>query len=118
MGYADILAQHLQDPDNVNCVQIIQQNGRFLLEIINDILDISKIEAGKLELVTIPFRVDRLLSDVFALMQVRAIEKDLELSMSVKVKFPKQIVSDSKRLKQILFNLSGNAIKFTDIRAR
>ena len=115
LGYADILAQHLEDPDNVNCVQIIQQNGRFLLEIINDILDISKIEAGKLELMAVPFRVDRLLSDVFALMQVRAVEKDLDFSMSVEGRIPEQIVSDSKRLKQILFNLIGNAIKFTDI---
>ena len=114
LGYADILAQHLQDPDNVNCVQIIQQNGRFLLEIINDILDISKIEAGKLELMAVPFRIDRLLSDVFALMQVRAIEKDLDFSMAVEGSIPEEIVSDSKRLKQILFNLIGNAIKFTD----
>lgn len=114
MGYADILAQYLKDPDNLNCVQIIQQNGRFLLEIINDILDISKIEAGKLELLTMPFRIDQLLADVKSLMEVRTAEKDLRFSIDVHGKIPQEITSDSKRLKQILFNLIGNAIKFTE----
>jgi len=114
IGYADILARHLKDPDDLNCVSIIRNNGKFLLAIINDILDISKIEAGKIELVPKPFRMDRLLADVRSLMNVRAAEKLIEFSVELDGQIPQQINSDSKRLKQILINLISNAIKFTE----
>ncbi|QEG24246.1 PAS domain S-box protein [Mariniblastus fucicola] len=114
IGYADILSGHLNDPDDLNCVSIIRNNGNFLLDIINDILDISKIEAGKLELGRKIFRLDRLLSDVQSLMLVRATEKRLAFEVSIANEIPRKIRSDSKRLKQILVNLLGNAIKFTE----
>ncbi|MFT7633809.1 MAG: PAS domain S-box-containing protein, partial [Mariniblastus sp.] len=114
IGYSDILARHLKDPDDLNCVSIIRDNGNFLLEIMGDILDISKIEAGKFEIVPMTFRVGRLVADVRSLMHVRAVEKLLELSVELDGQIPKQIKSDSKRLKQILVNLIGNAIKFTE----
>ena len=114
IGYLDILARNLTEPDDLKCVSIIRHNSRFLLEIINDILDISKIEAGKLDLQKKRFRPERLLADVRSLMDVRAAEKDLELNFEFDGEIPKTIRSDDKRLKQILVNLIGNAIKFTE----
>ena len=114
LGYADILNRHLKDPDNRNCVSIIRSNGQFLLGIINDILDISKIEAGKLELSRSDFRVDQLVGDVESLMSVRATEKKIDLTVRYEGKIPKTIHSDDKRIKQVLINLVGNAIKFTE----
>ncbi len=114
LGYADILARHLKDPDDLNCVSIIRSNGKFLLEIINDILDISKIEAGKIELSKKVFRLDTLVADVGLLMQVRAVEKLIDFTVEIDGRIPQDIKSDSKRLKQILVNLIGNAIKFTE----
>lgn len=114
LGYADILDRSLQNQDDLNCVSIIRNNGKFLLDIINDILDISKVEAGKIEIQRKTFRLDKLVEDIRALMQVRAIEKDLKFSVEVEGLIPQEVKSDSKRLKQILVNLVGNAIKFTD----
>lgn len=114
LGYADILERHLRDPDDLNCISIIRSNGRFLLEIINDILDISKIEAGKVELSKKIFRIDRLIADVQSLIYVRAKDKRIDFSVQIEETIPQKIKSDSKRLKQILINLIDNAIKFTD----
>jgi PAS domain S-box-containing protein len=114
IGYLDILSRNLTQPDDLKCVSIIRDNSRFLLEIINDILDISKIEAGKLVLQKKRFRPDRLIADVRSLMDVRAAEKDLQLNVEFDGEIPKTIRSDDKRLKQILVNLLGNAIKFTE----
>jgi PAS domain S-box-containing protein len=113
MGYTDILSRQLTDPDDLKCASVIRHNGNFLLEIINDILDISKIEAGKLELTKHRFRPDQLVADVLSLMKIRAAEKSIPLVVSFDGRIPKTIHSDSKRLKQILVNLIGNAIKFT-----
>ncbi|QDT11148.1 response regulator [Planctomycetes bacterium K23_9] len=113
MGYTDILSRQLTDPDDIKCASVIRHNGKFLLEIINDILDISKIEAGKLELNKKRFRPDRLVADVCSLMEIRAAEKSIPLEVTFSGEIPKTIRSDDKRLKQILVNLIGNAIKFT-----
>ena len=115
LGYSDILQQKLTDQADQNCLEIIRRNGQFLLGIINDILDISKIEAGKFEVVGSAFRVDRLVNDVRSLMEVRAAEKELDFDIEIDGPTPLQIVNDAKRLKQILVNLVGNAIKFTEI---
>jgi two-component system CheB/CheR fusion protein len=113
MGYTDILSRQLTDPDDIKCVSVIRHNGKFLLEIINDILDISKIEAGKLELHKKRFAPDQLVADVCSLMEIRATEKGIVLEVSFDGEIPQTIRSDDKRLKQILVNLIGNAIKFT-----
>ncbi|KAA1259121.1 Signal transduction histidine-protein kinase BarA [Rubripirellula obstinata] len=114
IGYLDILARNLTQPEDLKCVSIIRHNSRFLLEIINDILDISKIEAGKLVLHKKRFQPEKLLADVRSLMDVRAAEKELQLDISFDTEIPRTIRSDDKRLKQILVNLIGNAIKFTE----
>ncbi|WP_186775204.1 ATP-binding protein [Allorhodopirellula solitaria] len=114
LGYTDILGKQLDDPDDMSCVEIIRSNGRFLLDIINDILDISKIEAGKMEIAATTFRLDRLVANVHSLMNVRAAEKSLDFQVEFSERVPQKTKGDSKRLKQILLNLIGNAIKFTE----
>lgn len=114
IGYLDILSRNLTEPDDLKSVAVIRQNSHFLLDIINDILDISKIEAGKVVLHKKRFRPEKLLADVRSLMDVRAAEKDLSLNFAFDSPIPKTIRSDEKRLKQILVNLIGNAVKFTE----
>ena len=113
LGYADLLAEGEADSKKLEYVATIRRNGDFLLEIINDILDLSKIEAGKLQMSTGLFSPRQLVEEVRSVMDVRASEKELTLSVEYASELPAQIHSDPKRLKQILINLVGNAIKFT-----
>ena len=113
LAYADILLSHLQDADDIECVKIIKQGGNHLLELIGDILDLSKIGSGKLkinrEIVSLP----TLINEVHSLMEVRAKEKQLPLLLHYEGAIPEKIETDRTRLRQILFNLVSNAIKFT-----
>nr|WP_315852287.1 CheR family methyltransferase [Lignipirellula cremea] len=113
LGYADMLGEHLKDPDNKQCVNTIQRNGRFLLDILNDILDLSKIDAGKMELDRERISPQSILADVISLMNVRAEEKQIHLAAEFHGEVPETIETDGTRLRQILLNLVGNAIKFT-----
>ncbi|MCC7335058.1 MAG: CHASE3 domain-containing protein [Pirellulaceae bacterium] len=114
LGYADVLLGHLKDPDNRNCVQVIQRNGQHLLELINDILDLSRIEAGKLEVEMESVSLPQLVADLQSLMQVRADAKKLDFRAVFTSKVPQTIATDPTRLRQVLINLIGNAIKFTE----
>lgn len=114
LGHADILRDHLKDPDNLQVVDTIRRNGNFLLGIINDILDLSKIDAGKLEVEMRPVRPDAIVAEVRSLMDVRAAEKQLPLKIEFDGPVPEIIHTDAIRMRQILVNLVGNAIKFTD----
>jgi PAS domain S-box-containing protein len=114
LGHADILKDHLQDPDNVQVVETIRRNGNFLLGIINDILDLSKIDAGKLEIERERVRPDELIAEVRSLMDVRAAEKKIPLKIVFDGLLPETTEIDAIRMRQILINLIGNAIKFTD----
>jgi len=113
LGYAELIADLIDHHEALAYVQTIRRNGDFLLEIINDILDLSKIEAGKLEISPQRFAPSQLVEDVRSIMEVRAREGGLSLSVEYAGQIPTEIVSDPKRLKQILINLVGNAIKFT-----
>ncbi len=114
LGYCDVLLNHLQDPDNRHCVMTIKRNGEYLLDLINDILDISRIEAGKYEIAVEPFSVPQLVGDIQSLMDVRAAEKKLEFGITFNSRIPETIQTDPRRLRQVLINLIGNAIKFTE----
>ena len=92
----------------------IQASGRHLLELINDVLDLSKIEAGRMEFDREPCDPHRILSDVVRMVRPQAEEKRLSLSLIWNTAIPAQIQSDSMRLRQLLFNLVGNAVKFTE----
>ncbi|WP_372720722.1 PAS domain S-box protein, partial [Novipirellula sp.] len=113
LGYTDLIAEQIQHPEALEHVRTIRRNGDFLLDIINDILDLSKIEAGKLDIAPERFAPNRLIEDVRSIMEVRASEGGLNLDVDYEGKIPSEVVSDPKRLKQILINLVGNAIKFT-----
>jgi PAS domain S-box-containing protein len=114
LGYADILLSHLQDPDDIECVKTIKQSGNYLLELINDILDLSKIEAGELKVTREPISLPTLLTEVHSLMTVRAKEKQLSVILNYQGAIPESVESDRTRLRQILINLVSNAIKFTE----
>jgi signal transduction histidine kinase/FixJ family two-component response regulator len=114
LGYADVLLGHLKDPDNRNCVMIMKQNGEHLLKLINDILDLSRIEANKLEVELQQCIVPQLVADIQSLMQVRATEKQLAFHVEFEGLVPQTIQTDPTRLRQVLINLLGNAIKFTN----
>lgn len=93
---------------------ILYDSGKILLNIINELLDLSKIEAGKMELENIPFYFLRLLEDSVALLRIRAQEKSLSLEVQADDNFPQQVMGDKNRLRQVMLNLVGNAIKFTE----
>lgn len=113
LGFADILSLRLSDPQNLDCVQTIHRNGEHLLTIINDILDLSKIEAGKLEIERVSCSIRSLIDEVVNLLKVRAEGKALKFSAEIRSAVPVTIQTDPTRLRQILLNLVGNAIKFT-----
>ena len=117
LGFADLLRDSLAQPEQVEAVQTIHRNGHYLLGLINDILDLSKIESGRVELETLPCSPAQILADVAALMRGRAADKHLALQMEFEGPIPRQITTDPTRLRQILINLVGNAIKFTETRS-
>jgi PAS domain S-box-containing protein len=115
LGYADLLTRaNTSTEDRDRCVQTICRNGRHLLSIINDILDVSKIEAGKMTTESIPCAPMQIIQDVCALMAVRAADKNLTFNVHYTGAIPSTIQTDPTRLRQILVNLLGNAIKFTE----
>ena len=114
LGYSDILLLHLKDPDDVECVKTIQESGNYLLEIINDILDLSKIEAGTLRVNKERVALYPLLREIQSLMGGRAREKGLSFIFRHDAFLPERIESNRTRLRQILINLLSNAIKFTE----
>ena len=116
LGFADVLLREaeLDAPEHRDALCAIQRTGQYLLGLINDIFDLSKIEAGKVELEEIPFSVTRLLAEVESLMQVRAAGKSLRFVVELAEGVPSDVYGDPTRLRQILVNLVGNAIKFTE----
>lgn len=118
LGYADILADENNSDAAINredAVETIRNNGQHLLNIINDVLDMSKIEAGRMTVEKISTNPAVILQEVKALMEPRAAGKGLKLEVSSQGLIPHHIDSDPTRLRQILLNLVGNAIKFTEI---
>ncbi|MCH7987649.1 MAG: response regulator [Planctomycetes bacterium] len=113
LGFADVLSRNVKLPENVEAVRIIQRNGEHLLGLLNDILDLSKIEAGKLQVVEQECSPWHIVSEVASLMRVRANAKGLKLDVKWNGSLPASIQSDPVRIRQILVNLVGNAIKFT-----
>ncbi len=95
-------------------LKIVQDASRSLLKLLNDVLDFSKVEAGKLVLEPSPFSLRKILGDTTKTLAVQAYEKDLELLYHIDSEVPDQIIGDSGRLRQILVNLIGNSIKFTE----
>ncbi|MCP4041337.1 MAG: PAS domain-containing protein, partial [Gammaproteobacteria bacterium] len=114
LGMAELLRDTDLNQEQHEFVDTIHQSGRALLTIINDILDFSKIEAGKLELEPIPFDLETAAHEVIQLLTTKAQKKGLELILHYEPGCPKHLVADAGRVRQILLNLTGNAIKFTE----
>jgi len=114
IGFARQLLKTKMSNNQVDYLQTIERSAGNLLNIINDILDFSKLEAGKLALEHIPFDIRDSLDETMHLLAQSAHEKNIELSMLVHENIPKELIGDAMRLQQILTNLIGNAIKFTE----
>lgn len=117
IGFSDLLAADDEDASperRRSSIRTIKRNAELLLGIINDILDLSKIEAGKMTTESIRFDPAQMVADVESLMRVRAHQKHLSLAVEYLMPFPEEIHSDPTRLRQVLINLVGNAIKFTE----
>lgn len=114
IGVADLLSEMSLTQEQREYVDIFQRAGNNLLELINDILDLSKIEAGHLELEKIDFDLVETVEKVSEVLAVRAHKKNLELASYIAPEVPTYLIGDSVRLRQILLNLIGNAIKFTE----
>ncbi|MCK4626825.1 MAG: response regulator, partial [Phycisphaerae bacterium] len=115
LGYTELMMDPEQESDErTKCLTIVRRNGEHLLMLINDILDISKIEAGKLTIESRRYSIPPVVSEVLSMMRVRAIDKGITLSAEYAGPLPKEITSDEARLRQSLINLVGNAVKFTD----
>ena len=113
LGFTDVLLESLDDEDQIAAASTIRRNGEHLLEIINDILDLSKIEAGRLEVEQISCSPVDIVHEVVSLMRVRTDAKGLPLIARFDGPLPETINSDPTRLRQILINVVGNAVKFT-----
>ncbi|WP_164754365.1 PAS domain-containing protein [Mesorhizobium sp. M7A.F.Ca.US.008.03.1.1] len=114
LGMAELLAKSDLDPKQKTFTDIIVKSGNALLTIINDILDFSKIDAGQLVLDPAPFNLAEAIEDVATLVSTRAKEKDLELIVRVEPRLESLFIGDVGRIRQIVTNLLGNAVKFTD----
>jgi len=115
LGMAHLLLDTSLTTGQRRQVETLRDSGQALLTILNDILDFSKMEAGKLELVADDFDLERVVGSVTALMAPRAREKGLALRASIASDVPTALRGDAGRLRQVLLNLVGNAIKFTDV---
>lgn len=113
LGFTELLINDEDKDERLGHLNIVHRNGKHLLGLLNDILDLSKIEAGKLELEVQTVQLIPLLTDIFALMKAAAVDKNLILNLHAPEPLPTLIQTDPTRLRQVLLNLLGNAIKFT-----
>jgi len=114
IGMAEVLADTQLTPEQRDYVRIFRSAGENLLEIINDILDLSKIEAGQTVLEAIDFHLPSLLNSVLSILSIPAAEQNTHLSIDIHPDIPTGISCDPTRLRQVLINLVGNSIKFTE----
>jgi PAS domain S-box-containing protein len=114
LGMADLLGDTALTPEQMTYLKAVKTSGETLLSLIEEVLDFSKIEAGRLDLAVRPFLLASFVEEVVELLGPRAQEKGLEIGCYVDERLPARVVGDAARLRQVLFNLAGNAIKFTE----
>lgn len=113
IGFTDLLEKGLKDPTHKNYVHSVQDSSKILLTIINDILDLSKVEAGKLEIEYIPTDIRVIANEIESIFMQKAKSRAVHLNIVVHTSVPKTLIIDEVRIRQILFNLMSNALKFT-----
>lgn len=115
LGFSEIICSHdITVEKQKRFLEIIKRNGELLCCLINDILDLSKVEAGKIELEVSKVPLEELIKDVLTTLDFQAKEKAISLNLHMKSHIPSSIMTDSTRLRQILINIIGNAVKFTE----
>ena len=114
IGFAEMALRENLPPEAENYIQQIKSSGNALLAIINDILDYSKIESGKMELIPIEYEPLSLIDDIANIIMTRLVDKDVELLIDVDPNIPLKVFGDNIRIRQILINLCNNATKFTN----
>jgi len=114
IGFTELLAETSLNGEQADYVKTIGQSSASLLALINDILDLAKIESGKLELETLPFDLAEVVGNVTAMFKIPAREKGVIVVSTIDDRIPRRLTGDSVRLRQVLVNLAGNAMKFTE----
>jgi signal transduction histidine kinase/ligand-binding sensor domain-containing protein/CheY-like chemotaxis protein len=114
LGFSNLLREDVSSENHRRDLDIINRSGEHLLNLINDVLDVAKIESGRQEVEIVPCNLLGLVTDVTAMMRARADEKNLSLVCSVPPGFPKYVRADAAKLRQVLINLLSNAVKYTD----
>ena len=114
MGMTSLLIDTELNSEQATYARAVDQSAKTLLSLIDEILDFSKIEAGRLELTGAPFSIDELVQSVVELLAPRAHDKGLEIGWFIDPELPRRLIGDETRLRQIIMNLVGNAVKFTD----
>jgi PAS domain S-box-containing protein len=113
LGFADLLGSNIQDPKNRHYLENIRSSGQNLLQLINDILDLSKIESGRIELQHDVVDMHNLLREIESIFSLQLLQKKITFRAEVDPDMPRKLILDEIRIRQILLNLIGNAIKFT-----
>ncbi len=114
LGFSELLrSEDLEPGEKGECLEMVRRQGEHLMAVINDILDLSKIEAGELRIERLPCRPAEIVTDVCTLLRPRAEAKSVTLSCEISPRTPQAYLTDPTRLRQILLNLVGNAVKFT-----
>ena len=116
LGFAEALETSATTPEQAEQAKLIRRNGEHLLSIVNDVLDLSKIEADKIDIELESVETVALMNEVYSLMKIRAEAKAIPLKLKYNSKIPKRFETDPVRFRQIMLNLVGNAIKFTEQR--
>jgi PAS domain S-box-containing protein len=114
LGFAELLAPLITDSTQKNYVEAIQAGGKNLFMLINDILDLSKIEAGKMSIQYEPVRLEAILNEIKNIFSLNISEKQIDFFTEISKDIPENLMLDEVRLRQVLFNLAGNAVKFTE----
>jgi signal transduction histidine kinase/CheY-like chemotaxis protein len=114
IGFSNLLLDTKLDMEQTDFARTIRGSAESLLVIINDILDFSKVEAGRIELEDVAYDLDQAIEEVLDLLTTRATEKNIELALEVADNVPRGLIGDVGRVRQVLLNLVGNGVKFTD----
>ncbi len=114
IGTTSLLIEMGLDPEQEELIRMIRSSGESLLHVINDILDFSKLESAKMDMEKLPVDIEKLLAETTDVFSHKAAEKNIELNVHIDSALPRKVLGDFQRIKQILVNLVGNAIKFTE----